>query len=73
MSIVGGYTLDLYCDNSNIIKGKITDGIHQYNEFPHIYFSELGSECRSEARKEGWILKRNGNAICPKCNKMGKR
>ena len=69
MAIVGCYTLDLYCDKINIPDGEATDGIHRYNEFPHTYYDELGSICRSQARKDGWILKRNGNTICPKCNK----
>ena len=69
MTILGFYTLYLYCDKVNIPNGKVTDGIHMYDEFPYTYCSELCSECRSEARKDGWILKRNGDAICPKCNK----
>lgn len=73
MAIVGCYTLDLYCDNSNIPDGKVTDGIHRYDEFPDSYSMELGSECRSLARKDGWLLKRNGDAICPKCNKRNRK
>ena len=32
------------------------------------YVDEFGARCRSQARKEGWILKRNGEALCPKCS-----
>ena len=56
---VGGYTLDLYCDREN--------PAHEYKEFPHQFTYETGATCRRVARKKGWILRRNGQAICPKC------
>ena len=58
--IVGGYTLDLYCDHKN--------KDHEYNEFPHTYYEQLGSLCRKNARRDGWILHKDGTATCPKCN-----
>jgi hypothetical protein len=58
--IAGGYTLDLYCDRKN--------DRHKYDEFPHIYVDEFGSTCRRKAREDGWILKKDGAAICPKCS-----
>lgn len=57
---IGGYTLELYCDNEK--------GVHAYNEFPHAFLHEFGSECRSTARKNGWILHLDGTATCPKCS-----
>lgn len=63
MSWAGCYALDLYCDNPN--------GEHKYGEFPHQYTAELGSECRSKARKAGWVFKRDGTCICPKCSGKG--
>ncbi len=68
---VGCYTLDLYCDRSTILYGEAGDGIHRYDEFPISYSMELGVDCRQQARKDGWILKRNGDAICPKCSGKG--
>jgi|OpeIllAssembly_1097287.scaffolds.fasta_scaffold00112_9 hypothetical protein len=60
----GCYTLDLYCDAEN--------PDHQYGEFPHQFFHERGSVCRSRARRAGWILSRRpGGDLCPKCS--GKR
>jgi hypothetical protein len=59
--IVGCYTLHLYCDADN--------DAHEYQEFPHEYTDEFGSKTRVKAREEGWILKRDYTAICPKCNK----
>ena len=58
--IVGCYTLDLYCD--------LESEEHEYKEFPHEFTHEFGSRARAEARKVGWILRRNGMAICPKCS-----
>lgn len=60
------YTLDLYCDNE-----ADAGNVHRWNEFPHQFTDELGSECRKEARKKGWLIKRNGDVICPKCVKLG--
>ncbi len=57
--IVGCYSLNLYCDRKN--------EEHEYKEFPHTYTDELGSRCRKSARQDGWLLKRNGDCICPKC------
>lgn len=68
--IAGCYSLDLYCDKlGQIVNDDGTDALgHAYDEFPHQYTDELGSVCRSTARKAGWILRANGAAICPKCS-----
>ena len=63
--IVGGYTLDLYCDHPRHAE-------HSYaikNEtHPDQYTGETGSECRAKARRRGWKLDlREGQAICPYC------
>jgi len=58
--IVGCYSLALYCQHHN--------DAHEYGEFPQEYIGELGTNCRAEARSDGWILHRNGKATCPKCN-----
>ena len=60
--IAGCYTLDLYCS-----KFKQHDTIHVWNEFPHQYTDEFGSACRKAARLDGWVFKRNGVVLCPKC------
>lgn len=65
----GCYALDLYCDKrKDNAPGKADDGVHSWDEFPHQYTGESGSECRSRARKAGWIIKNDGTAICPKCS-----
>lgn len=58
---VGCYGLDLYCENEDSTK-------HSWNEFPHQFTDELGSVCRDKARKLGWIIRKDGTAICPKCS-----
>jgi hypothetical protein len=61
--IVGGYTLDLYCD--------CPTHVDTYKEFPDQYYGERGSKCRSQARRMGWKLSWKtgiGIAICPKCS-----
>lgn len=73
--IVGGYTLDLYCDNSEIKAGEVTDRHgHDFQEFPHQFYAETGEACRRKARKQGWRLDMRGagKAYCPKCTKRGK-
>lgn len=60
MSWAGCYTLDLYCDKEN--------DAHDFREFPHQFTNELGSVCKRIAQKRGWIIKRNGDCICPKCS-----
>ena len=57
-----GYTLDLYCDVEN--------EAHEWREFPHQYFGELGSNCRKRARRDGWLL--GDKDVCPKCNAQKK-
>lgn len=68
---VGAYGLDLYCDNVREDQNwdaLVDDHGHVYNEFPHQYTDELGSVCRAKARRAGWIIKKDGTAICPKCS-----
>lgn len=74
MSITGGYTLDLYCDNLNIEPGDISDGVHSFgyrieDHSQAQYVGERGESCRNQARRAGWKLKvSTGSAICPVCN-----
>ena len=61
--IVGGYTLDLYCD--------LKDCVHRYdpNWHPAQYVAELGTSCRKQARQDGWLLSRDGTAMCADCRR----
>ena len=59
--MAAGYALHLYC--------KYRSDSHVFAEFPHEYTGELGSKCRTSARRAGWILHKDGTATCPKCAK----
>jgi len=69
--VVGTYTLDLYCDNFSAHPlGYYT---HEKN-FPIQYVADglnSYSIVRKQAKKSGWILKRDGTCICPICRKNG--
>lgn len=66
--IVRGYSLDLYCENADELRGTGRDGIHDYNEFPATYVGETHQECVGAARKDGWVVNINkGTCVCPKC------
>jgi len=65
---VGCYTLDMYCDKKTDSFSAAPDTVHDWDEFPHQIMAESGSACRTLARKRGWIIKRDGGAICPKCS-----
>lgn len=60
MSIVGGYTLDLYCDHKAHVKA------FDYWSNPSTFCGHTKSYCYAEARKSGWKLA-GKKAICPKC------
>jgi len=61
--IIGGYTLDLYCDRKDCEHAYD----HEWN--PRQCTGEHGSSCRAQARRDGWLLSRayDGGATCPDC------
>ena len=64
--MVGGYSLDLYCDEVDGADKTVTDALgHRYDEFPHTYYGEHGSTCRRDTRRHGWTLGKR--VLCPKC------
>lgn len=69
--IVGGYSLDLYCENldgDTCKNPRPKDGLTH----PAEYYSQTFGECARMAREDGWRLNRKkGTAICPWCT--GKR
>jgi hypothetical protein len=65
--IVGGYTLDLYCDV------MLEDWQHSYDYGKDQITGETGGECRRRARRIGWRLDlKSGTATCPTCVKAGR-
>lgn len=71
--IVGGYVLDLYCSNDsaeihlggwyNFNKGDLKFPITYSDDGVKSYYTT-----RKMAKRDGWVLKRDGTAICPLCN-----
>jgi hypothetical protein len=71
VSAFGCYTLDLYCDvpcEQIFSHCAAKKGQHRFKEFPHQFTDELGSECRKMARQAGWVFKRDGTTVCPRCS-----
>ena len=57
--IVGGYTLDLYCDDRRTCTGE---GTEQFG-------GETASECRRLARRDGWTFYDHMRKVrCPSCS-----
>lgn len=64
MPEVSGFTADLYCDHPahgyRFVGASDGEYIHPTLRAPAI----------AEARRDGWVFKRNGDVICPKCAKI---
>ena len=73
--IVGCYSLDLYCDNFDLMKDQVEDSYgHRYDEFPHQFTGYSRPECVRNARHRGWIVNIPANkAYCPGCVKKHRR
>jgi len=75
MAVVGGYSLDLYCDNASaklVYSDSVAPGEHRHDEFPRQYYGELGATCRAKAKKAGWRWSDDHTvAVCPRCAKAG--
>lgn len=76
--IVGGYTLDLYCDNP--MEGGTRQerwehmGSEEYPGAGRATYTheESGAKARASAKAAGWILDmKNSRALCPACVKAG--
>ena len=71
MAIVGGYTLDLYCDYPDDNMSSTQRYYHRQEwTFTH---DESGAKARAAARRAGWKLYIDeGRALCPMCVKAGR-
>lgn len=68
MSVIGCYTLDLYCRFAAASHGgDAGTREHPFNYFPHQFTGETFAECKRAARKRGWTFQRDGDATCPIC------
>lgn len=73
--VVGGYSLDLYCQYVSFEGGAVVDAAgHEYGEFPHQYTGQTFSQCVKKARADGWIINTaRYTAACPKCREWHHR
>ncbi len=70
---VGGYTLDLYCDNNftiNSLGVYTSDSRHAFQEFPHRFTGNKEAICIRSARSQGWLISKK-RQLCPKCSDKG--
>lgn len=79
--IVGGYTLDLYCDRELPIwyglNGEpfIAGEQHRWRSEGSragSFYGETFAECKRAAQKSGWAFHRNRTVTCPDCARAGK-
>lgn len=67
--IVGCYSLDLYCDT-----GHRKDGTtEEYNlADPGQFTGQTEGDCKRDARRAGWLFRRDGTVYCRECVKTGR-
>jgi hypothetical protein len=70
--VVGGYSLDLYCDFPD--ESWDHRGNAQFAGYGRADFAaESGPEARAQAKRAGWKIDRGQmRAICPTCQKAGR-
>lgn len=72
MSVVGCYSLDLYCRFDGMSHGTDASRVrHSFNYFPHQFIGETFADCKKQAKLAGWTFQRDGDATCPRCSKWG--
>lgn len=74
--IVGGYTLDLYCDNKDKHTFLSSGGYYfisdtgNYIPINNQFTGEVYRECVKEAREAGWLVNRSKDkCLCKYCKK----
>lgn len=63
---IGGYTLDLYCDNTRNHRRLRYRG--EALQFPLEYAGPNERDCVRQATAAGWQLSRTRGDLCPLCN-----
>ena len=77
MSVVGNYTLNLYCDSRRHSAWETNkpwhDEVSYYIGGFGEYIETSYSGCAKDAREQGWLISKDKEiAICPNCNKKSK-
>ena len=73
--MVACYTLDLYCDNENLVEVGVQWGMPRFEDANHTYdeggqwqyTGKTFAECARKARQDGWIISKK-RQLCPKCS-----
>lgn len=71
--IVGGYTMDVYCENEDKCVKTNTPGVFRASDS---FYGRNERAAFKEARTKGWVFRKSGNksrldvAICPSCAKV---
>lgn len=74
--IVGGYTLNLYCDCGrrsldNDPSQRVPYQTPGHDDKPGEYTGHTHNECVARARRDGWTFKQDGRVLSPWCKKNG--
>lgn len=70
MAVVGGYTLDLYCDTGGDDFGAWCPHRPVTQSLFASYAGHNERDCLRQARRAGWKLRENNTkAFCPACSK----
>jgi len=71
--IVGGYSLDLYCDNQNSCRKhyQLDNSVLLIDnkQFCYHFAGNNFTECVKQAKQDGWIVDRKRSiCLCPICS-----
>jgi hypothetical protein len=67
MTIVGCYTMDLYCLRETCEREKLANTFRPaVQPCPHQFTGQTEAQCRREARRVGWRFSK-GDVTCPHC------
>lgn len=74
MALVGGYTLDLYCDTGGDVFGSNCPNRPVTGSLFASFAGTNERDCLRQARRAGWLFKDNNTlSYCPKCSGKGVR
>ena len=70
MAVVGGYTIDLYCDTGDDVFGADCPHRPLVGSCFATYSGLNERDCLRQARRDGWTFREgNTKAFCPSCSK----
>ncbi len=71
MCEIGCYDMRLYCDGKRDVSEVGWAESCELSDLPesHEFAGGSRAECVRQARKRGWVFKRDGRTLCPKCSR----